>query len=58
MGMGSNKTPLWVDEEIIDREKIKKIWMLFLSLKIYNRTTVKLKKKIKELEYELSQNKK
>ena len=24
MGMGSNTTPPWVDEEIIDREKRKK----------------------------------
>lgn len=39
MDMVSNTNPPWVDEEIIDREKIKKIWMLFLSLEIYNRTT-------------------
>ena len=59
MGMGSNTTPPWVDEEIIDREKRKKKDLDVISqLKNLHSDNVKLKKRIKKLEYELSQNKK
>ena len=59
MGMGSNTTPPWVDEEIIDREKRKKKDLDVISqLKNLQSDNVKLKKRIKKLEYELSQNKK
>ena len=59
MGMGNNTTPPWVDEEIIDREKRKKKDMDVISqLKNLQSDNVKLKKRIKKLEYELSQNKK
>ena len=59
MGMGSNTTLPWVAEEIIDREKRKKKDLDVNSqLKNLQSDNVKLKKRIKELEYELSQNKK
>ena len=57
--MGSNTTPPWVGEEIIDREKRKKKDLDVISqLKNLQSDNVKFKKRIKELEYELSQNKK
>ena len=59
MGMGSNTTPPWVDEEIIDREKRKKKDLAAISqIKALQLENKELKKKIKELESELSQNKK
>ncbi len=59
MGMGSNTTPPWVDEEIIDREKRKKKDLAAISqIKDLELENKELKKKIKELESELSQNKK
>jgi len=59
MGMGSNTTPPWVDEEIIDTEKRKKKDLDVISqLKNLQSDNVKLKKRIKKLEYELSHNKK
>ena len=59
MDMVSNTTPPWVDEEIIDREKRKKKDLDVISqLKNLQSDNVKLTKRIKELEYELSQNKK
>jgi len=55
MGIGSNITLPWVDEEIIDREKRKKKDLDVNSqLKNLQSDNVKLKKRIKELEYELS----
>jgi len=59
MGMGSNTTPPWVDEDIIDTEKRKKKDLDVISqLKNLQSDNVKLKKRIKKLEYELSHNKK
>ncbi len=57
--MGSNTTPPWVDEEIIDKEKKKKI-DLDNIVKINNlqKENEKLKKQIKHLEDELKRIKK
>ena len=59
MGMGSNTTPPWVDEEIIDKEKKKKI-DLDNIVKINNlqKENEKLKKQIKQLKDELKRIKK
>lgn len=59
MGMGSNTTPPWVDEEIIDREKRKKKDLDVISqLKNLQSDNEELKKRIKELEDDLSHSKK
>ena len=59
MGMGSNTTPPWVDEEIIDRETRKKKDLDVISqLKNLQLDNEELKKRIKELEDELSLSKK
>ena len=59
MGMGSNTTPPWVDEEIIDREKRKKKDLdINAQIKDLQSENEELKKRIKELEDELRQNKK
>ncbi|MCW3998286.1 MAG: hypothetical protein NWF10_06935 [Candidatus Bathyarchaeota archaeon] len=54
MGMGSNTTPPWVDEEIIDRKKKKRIDLenstIIKNLRIENES---LKKRIKQLEDKL-----
>lgn len=54
MGMGSNTTPPWVDEEIIDREKKKRIDLenstIIKNLRTENES---LKKRIKQLEDKL-----
>ena len=54
MGLGSNTTPPWVDEKIIDKEKKNKIDQKKIarisSLEIENE---KLKNRIKQLEEEL-----
>ena len=57
--MGSNTTPPWVDEEIVDKEKKKKI-DLDNIVKINNlqKENEKLKKQIKHLEDELKRIKK
>jgi len=59
MGIGSNTTPPWVDEEIIDKEKKKKI-DLDNIVKINNlqKENEKLKKQIKQLKDELIRIKK
>lgn len=59
MGMGSNTTPPWVDEEIIDRETRKKKDLDVISqLKNLQLDNEELKKRIKELEDDLSHSKK
>jgi hypothetical protein len=54
MGMGSNTTPTWVDEEIIDRKKKKRIDLenstIIKNLRTENES---LKKRIKQLEDKL-----
>ena len=57
--MGSNTTPPWVDEEIIEREKRKKKDLdINAQIKDLQSENEELKKRIKELEDELRQNKK
>ena len=59
MGMGSNTTPPWVDEELIDEEKKKKKELEDIkevkNLQIENES---LKKRVKQLEDELKKIKK
>ena len=59
MGMGSNTTPPWVDKELIDTEKKKKIELENIkkikNLQIENEL---LKKRVKQLEDELRKIKK
>lgn len=59
MGMGSNTTPPWVDEKIIDREKRKKKDLdINAQIKDLQSENEEPKKRIKELEDELRRNKK
>lgn len=56
MSMGRNTTPLWVDEEIIDREKRKKGLDTNVRINDLQSENEKLKSRIKELEDGLRRN--
>jgi hypothetical protein len=59
MGMGSNTTPPWVDEEIIDREKKKRLELdNIVKIKNLQTENESLKIRIKQLEDELRRFKK
>ena len=59
MGYGSAGTPPWVDEEKIDQEKKKqKTTEAMAEIKALEQENEKLKKRIKQLEDELTKMKK
>jgi len=59
MGMASNTTPPWVDEETIDKEKKRKIDIENIKkIQDLQKENESLKEEIKELKKELEKTKK